>query len=173
MKKIISIIAVFAMVCMFSNGIAETGYVIVKNILDVSDSFEDSYYSGKPYGAYMKNLNEVLEKADVKDNYCLFYAKTDNQFDSYAMLAGKNEEGGSEITVWRGNDLKDQARALVYCAVMLDAWDSLEEAVAVGDDCSLIVALSYDEDVVCAKNSLEAQTLGEAIVYAVSLITGQ
>ena len=26
----------------------------------------------------MKNLNEVLEKADVKDNYCLFYAKIDN-----------------------------------------------------------------------------------------------
>ena len=171
MKKTISIIAFFAMVCMFSNGIAETGYVIVKNILDVSDSFEDSYYSGKPYGAYMKNLNEVLEKADVKDNYCLFYAKIDNQFDSYAMLAGKNEEGGSEITVWRGNDLKVHARALVYCAVMLDAWDSLEEAV--GDDCPLIVALGYDEDIVCAKNSSEAQTLGEAIVYAVSLIAGQ
>lgn len=30
MKKTISIIAFFAMVCMFSNGIAETGYVIVK-----------------------------------------------------------------------------------------------------------------------------------------------
>ena len=54
---------------------------------------------------------------------------------------------------------------------MLDAWDSLEEAV--GDDCPLIVALGYDEDIVCAKNSSEAQTLGEAIVYAVSLIAGQ
>lgn len=44
---------------------------------------------------------------------------------------------------------------------------------AVGDDCPLIVALGYDEDIVCAKNSSEAQTLGEAIVYAVSLIAGQ
>ena len=32
MKKTISIIAFFAMVCMFSNGIAETGYVIVKDV---------------------------------------------------------------------------------------------------------------------------------------------
>ena len=112
-----------------------------------------------------------MEISALLSCFHLFYAKIDNQFDSYAMLAGKNEEGGSEITVWRGNDLKDQARALVYCAVMLDAWDSLEEAV--GDDCPLIVALGYDEDIVCAKNSSEAQTLGEAIVYAVSLIAGQ
>ena len=124
MKKICEIIMIAVMMsymCIYSAS-ADGGYVLSKGLIIGSKMWKITDYCGAPYGEYKDMIDEVLEEEKCA-NYCmLYFSIADEEDEAFVMLAGKNELGEEEITLW--NTEIGFADSLVWYAKILGVYDS-------------------------------------------------
>lgn len=162
MKKICEIIVIAVMMscmCIYSVS-ADGGYVLSKGLIIGSEIWKITDYCGAPYGEYKDMIDEVLEEEKCA-NYCmLYFSIADKEDEAFAMLAGKNELGEEEITLW--NTEIGFADSLVWYAKMLGVYDSFSDLQDEGTE-FIIVGDFRENGRIIAGNSLMASACSQAM----------
>lgn len=162
MKKICEIIMIAVMMsymCIYSAS-ADGGYVLSKGLIIGSKMWKTTDYCGAPYGEYKDMIDEVLEEEKCA-NYCmLYFSIADEEDEAFVMLAGKNELGEEEITLW--NTEIGFADSLVWYAKILGVYDSFSDLQDEGTE-FIIVGDFRENGRIIAGNSLMASACSQAM----------
>ena len=105
-------------------------------------------------------IDEVLEEEKCA-NYCmLYFSIADEEDEAFVMLAGKNELGEEEITLW--NTEIGFADSLVWYAKILGVYDSFSDLQDEGTE-FIIVGDFRENGRIIAGNSLMASACSQAM----------